>query len=691
MGKRFLVMTEYKAVDSMSPAMNRMNKGFSRLAMNVTDSSTLMGKAYSGANRMINNAMKAGVIALGAAVAIATAQNAAFTDGMAKVATIADTSTVSLEQQSKMLLGVSSRTGQSVIDLAEAQYQAISAGVESAKSAAFVETATKAAIGGFTDSATAVDGLTTVLNAYSLSADHAARISDQMITAQNFGKTTFGDMAGYLGQVIPIASALNVQTEELFASIATLTKQGIPTSAAMTGIKAALSNILKPAGEAAKVAEQLGLDFSSSALKSKGFTAFLADVMEKTGGNEQTLSKLFGSVEALNSVLALTKNGGADFTAALDAMADSAGATDSAFNTVTNTLSYKFNTLKNKAQNALITLGAAIEPILLKIVDKANAIDFDAIAGKITENIPKITEVVDKISSAIGFLIQHGPIIGSVLLSLVAGIKGVSLALGVLTVAQKLFNITLQASTIGIVITAVALLATGLTLLITNWDAVVQFLQSYGLPILAAVATALTGLTVVMALMNAVNPFLLIITGITILAGLIIALVQNWDTVTAAVGKFFSYIADVAVGIWTGFLALLERFTGFLTGSIIPAVANIGQAFMKFLLTPINLVMDGIISLLNVAGKIPGIGDKFKGAADGMQAMKDKLNTTLTGSAGTFDYKNIFAGAETSTPSAQAGMNGRVDVNFNNVPEQVKVKSVNQATGLNLKINPALN
>jgi len=273
----------------------------------------------------------------------------------------------------------------------------------------------------------------------------------------------------------------------------------------------------------------------------------------------------------------------------------------------------------------------------------------------------------------------------------VAGIKGVSLALGVLTVAQKLFNITLQASTIGIVITAVALLATGLTLLITNWDAVVQFLQSYGLPILAAVATALTGLTVIMALMGAVNPFLLIITGITILAGLIIALVQNWDTVTAAVGRFFSYIADVAVGIWTDFLALLERFTGFLTDSILPTIANIGQAFMKFLLTPINLVMDGIIALLNVAGKIPGIGDKFKGAADGMQAMKDKLNTTLTGSAGTFDYKNIFAGAETSTPAGQTGMNGRVDVNFNNVPEQVKVKSVNQATGLNLKINPALN
>ena len=96
-------------------------------------------------------------------------------------------------------------------------YQAISAGIDTANSVDFVGTAIKAAKGGFTDATIAVDGLTTVLNAYGKKASEATNISDQMLVAQNFGKTSFGEMASTMGQVIPIASSLNVATEDLFS------------------------------------------------------------------------------------------------------------------------------------------------------------------------------------------------------------------------------------------------------------------------------------------------------------------------------------------------------------------------------------------------------------------------------------------------------------------------------------------
>ena len=98
-----------------------------------------------------------------------------------------------------------------------------------------------------------------------------------MLLAQNFGKTSFGEMAQSMGNVIPIAAQLNVSTQELFGSIAVLTKNGIRTSEAITGLKAAYSNILKPSSEAAKLAQSLGLEFNAAHLKSVGWVKFLEE------------------------------------------------------------------------------------------------------------------------------------------------------------------------------------------------------------------------------------------------------------------------------------------------------------------------------------------------------------------------------------------------------------------------------
>ena len=83
-----------------------------------------------------------------------------------------------------------------------------------------------------------------------------------MLQTQNYGKTTFGELASSIGQVTPVANSLNVSTDELFSSIAILTKNGINTSSAITGLKAAYSNILKPTADASKTAKQLGIDLA---------------------------------------------------------------------------------------------------------------------------------------------------------------------------------------------------------------------------------------------------------------------------------------------------------------------------------------------------------------------------------------------------------------------------------------------
>ena len=291
-----------------------------------------------------------------------------------KVATIADLSVRSMEELQSGIASLSNETGIAASDLNEALYQTISATGDTANAVDYTGIAAKAAVGGFTDTATAIDGLTTVMNAYGLSGSEAMqKVSDQMLMAQNYGKTTFGEISSSIGNVIPLAAQLNVGTDELFASIATLTKQGIGTSEAITGLKAAFSNVIKPTDSAAKKAKQLGLDFSSAALESKGLAGFLADVMEKTGGNTDTMAELFGSVEALNTVLALcSETGQADFVGAMAAMDASAGATQNAF----DTMQQGFSASWERTKNLLTNIGAGImENVLPMATDAVNSMN----------------------------------------------------------------------------------------------------------------------------------------------------------------------------------------------------------------------------------------------------------------------------------------------------------------------------
>lgn len=76
----------------------------------------------------------------------------------------------------------------SLNEYSEATYSAISAGVEQGKAVGFVTEAVKLAKGGFTDTSTAVDVLTTAINSYGLEADDATKVSDYLITTQNLGK-----------------------------------------------------------------------------------------------------------------------------------------------------------------------------------------------------------------------------------------------------------------------------------------------------------------------------------------------------------------------------------------------------------------------------------------------------------------------------------------------------------------------
>lgn len=249
-----------------------------------------------------------------------------------------------------------------------ALYDTVSAGVtEIAAATDLVTTANKLAVGGLSNVGTAVDVLTTIVNSYSASGYTAGEASDALFIAMKAGKTTVDQLATQMGQIVPIASALGVGFDELTAGLAALTLSGLNTAQATTGLRAILTAVAKPTSEAAKLAKKLGLDFSAAALQSKGLAGWLQDVVAKSGGSSDALAILFGSVEALNAALAFAGVGGANFTNILEQMGAKAGATETAYNAIAESLDKRLGVVMQKITNSATTLGSALLSFIVPI------------------------------------------------------------------------------------------------------------------------------------------------------------------------------------------------------------------------------------------------------------------------------------------------------------------------------------
>ncbi|GAB6170942.1 hypothetical protein JCM15765_04200 [Paradesulfitobacterium aromaticivorans] len=411
-----------------------------------------VGEEFTKAGRTLSMSITAPIAALGTASAtMATA----FEDGMAKVSTVADEGAMSIEDLGDKVLKLSDDTGQAATDIQEGLYDAISAGVKTADSTDFMTTAVKAAKGGFTDTKTSVDGLTTTLNSYGLEASKATDIANQMMVAQNLGKTTFGEMASSIGNVVPTAAALGVQTNELFSSLASLTANGIKTSEAVTGLKAAYSNIVKPTSAAEKAAGQLGLQFNASHLQSVGWGKFLEEVKQKTGGNIETMAQLFGSTEAVNTVLTLTSDQGAKlFSDSMSQMASGTNFVDDAFNKVSNTSGQNLKKSFNELKNAGIQIGESLAPVLEKISGV-----FKGLAETLKSMSPEQRQMVIVFA---GIAAAIGPVLVAVgsLVTAVSAIAGAfAAASGAIAAAGGI--IAIITGPIGITVAAIAGLVAG--------------------------------------------------------------------------------------------------------------------------------------------------------------------------------------------------------------------------------------
>ena len=294
------------------------------------------------------------------------AQNAA----LAEVSTLIEGTVEEIEALDNASQRFAAQFGGSATQQVEAFYQAISAGVGDVEDATdFLASANVLAQAGVTDITTSVDALSSALNAYASEGLSAAEASDILFSGVRAGKTTLDELGSSLGNVIPIASSVGVGLDEVVAATAALTTQGQSTSIAVTGIRQVLASVLKPTKEAADLAAELGIEFDVAALKSKGLADFIADIAERTGGSQEALAQLFGSVEALNAVLALTGDAGDVLDSTLADIAVSAGITQEAAEKVGQSLDQRLNRQLAILSNAGLRVGEALLSVLVPALE----------------------------------------------------------------------------------------------------------------------------------------------------------------------------------------------------------------------------------------------------------------------------------------------------------------------------------
>ena len=411
--------------------------------------------------------------AVGAGLTVATKNASDFEDGMAKMSTLFDTTQTSAKDLSEEFIKLSNETGKGATELAEAGYQALSASVPIQNVGKFVKTSAELAKVGFTDTSTAVDVLTTAINAYGLSANDADKIANNLVNTQNLGKTTVNELASSMGKIIPTASSMGVNLNNLCTVYAEMTKQGIATAEATTYANEMLNEIGDSGSTVAGILQQeTGESFQQLMADGNSLgdvLQILKDYAERTGTN---FNELWSSTSAGKAALAITNSGAEEFNNTLQTMATSTDVLGEGLDKL-STPSAKAKKAMNQLKNDAMELGQVILESIAPIIEQLAA-QIEAFTNWFSALDPSIKQVivvvlamiaalgpvlifVGKISEGISSIISLGEKIGPKLSSLSNFLNPI--ISGISSALSGLFGLIMANPVVAVIVGIVAVIA----------------------------------------------------------------------------------------------------------------------------------------------------------------------------------------------------------------------------------------
>lgn len=541
------------------------------------------------------------------AVQSLSAFTAPFVELDKQVKNIGTLGTKNFQEFTKLSLDLSKKVPDDAATIAAGAYNAISAGITGTNEEIiqFVEVASKVAVAGVSDTNSAVNGLTSVLNAYKLTAADAGTASDTFFAAIKLGKTSFNEMNAGLANVIPAASAAGVKFDEVSAAIAQMTALGVPTSQATTQIRGAIIELQKPGGPLAATMAKIGLNAGNIAqeIKSKGLISTLQRVQVAAASSGKSLTQVFSSSEAASAALLLTGDNAERAVAMLEGVRNevAASAATGAYEVAATGIEVKSRIIANKIQaffsgvfqqlgdGAIIALDAfnRVGPALLGL----SAIKEIIPAGAFEATKNAAAGLVGRFKDIGGSLSGLGKNLGS----LIPGFGAVGAAGSAAGTATGA-GFTAALGPVGLIIAAIAVLVGGFILLYKNSETFRNSVDG----IVAKVKAFATSVI---------------------------------DLVAPVVEQLFALIGDVA-GAVTDVLVVPFEIVGGIVSFVISGIEKLGSAIAglvggTFEIKDIfEFIRNGIVSMQAV---IAGLREQFKAIKE---TIGDSFSLLISGDLG---------------------------------------------------------
>jgi TP901 family phage tail tape measure protein len=229
---------------------------------------------------------------------------------ISEIRTISQGAQLPFETWRGELRKLSDEYGATMEDVVKGTYEAISNQVvKGAESFDFMRSALKFSRTAVTDTATSIDLLSSVINAYKMKASDAESISATMFKTIEVGRVRADEMANSYGLLSISASQLGVPFTELNAAIASLTIQGVKYQNTATLLRNIMLKLIKPSEEMTKMLGEWGFESGDAAVKTLGFYGVLQKLNEEfRKGGSTKIGQLFPEMRAMTGVLGLVGN-----------------------------------------------------------------------------------------------------------------------------------------------------------------------------------------------------------------------------------------------------------------------------------------------------------------------------------------------------------------------------------------------
>lgn len=422
-----------KDMDGIKSKIPGISKGFEDVGNKLKG----MGGKFSNAGKKLDK-FSVPLIAAGTA-GVKMAMD--LDEGFRKVSTLADQSILPVDRLKKEVRELSDVSGIAQGEITESIYSALSAGVQTEEVMAFVASGIDLTRAGFTDMETVIDATTTVLNAYGDAAYDTTKIHDIFVQTQDKGKISVDELGQNIGRVIPAASSLGVNIDQLGASYAILTAKGQNANIATTNLTALFNELGKSGSIADETLKEVtGKTFKQLTDEGKNTGEVLQILDDAARKSNLSLKDMFGNTSAGAAALTLLSDGVEGYNQSLQDMHDAEGKTAENSEKMKGDL-HTIREAFNKLKNVVIDAGVALAPMVTSVaeklgglVEKFNSLDagtqgtimkflgLAAISAPVSKGIGGIFTTVGNLSEGVGGFIGKLPGLGTKLGTVAGGV-----------------------------------------------------------------------------------------------------------------------------------------------------------------------------------------------------------------------------------------------------------------------------